>query len=129
MEPSILHIPLSHTIHNLEDKTHADLPELRLIFENKLQSLNASITYLKLSASTQMKRSDTKQKLQVHHMYIPSSQYPAHRDPRATRRQMFNKSIAKQHFFQMKKHLKDEISLTSAICTNICCGYCRNNTS
>lgn len=55
--------------------------------------------YLKLSASTQMRRSDTKQKLQVLHMYIPSSQYPAHRDPRATRQQMFNKSITRKLIF------------------------------
>lgn len=54
--------------------------------------------YLKLSASAQMRRNDTKQKLQVLHMYIPSSQYPAHRDPRATRQQMFNKSITRTLF-------------------------------
>lgn len=55
--------------------------------------------YLKLSVSTQMRRSDTKQKLQVLHMYIPSSQYPAHRDPRATKQQMFSKFITRTLFF------------------------------
>lgn len=99
-----------------------------LMFINSLD-LVYKCQYLKLSVSTQMRRSDTKQKLQALHMYIPSSQYPAHRDLRATT-QMFDKTITRTFFFlQVKQHLKEEISLTSAICTNICCGYCGSNTS
>lgn len=73
--------------------------------------------YLKLSVSTRMRRSDTTQKLQVLHMYIPSSQYPAHRDPRATKQQMFSKFITRTLF------LPGEIAFEGRIQPYLCYLY------
>lgn len=132
MEPSILHTLLYHTSHNLEGKDTYVSFRLTYLSDKYLQL--GSVNYPKPSASVQMRRSGTKQKQQVLHMYIPSSQYRAHRDPKAIQGEhrllTCDNLILQMTSLNMRCMVfGDEVTLTSAICTKICWGYCGSNTS
>lgn len=101
---------------------------------NTLCEQTGKLTYLKPSASIQMKRNDTRQKQQAHHRKILSSQHPGHRDLKATKKrtevdgqhtsllELLNLAVEQVAPQIMEPH-------TSAICMKICWGYRGRSTS